>query len=237
MQQWADTIAMPVSPTRDFEDAIFSTGATLVIGMDEVGRGAIAGPVAVGACAITAESGPAPEKLRDSKLVTEKQRPILLPQLDVWAAGHAVGMASADEIERYGITNALRIAGHRALLQLLAELGRAGYSDDELRSAVILLDGSHNWLRGSIPGQQNGEVVSNPVVTRVKADRDCVSAAAASIYAKVSRDVLMERLHEENPLYGWDSNKGYGAPAHYTAIAEHGITPGIHRESWIKTGK
>ena len=206
-------------PTLDLESEYFASGATLVIGIDEVGRGAIAGPVAVGVHAVIAGTNEFPAGLRDSKLLSEKRRDILAPLVADWGAG-AVGYASAEEIDERGITTMLGEAARRALL----DLHRSGVAVDR---AVIILDGSHDWLTPMLRAPLD-------IRTRVGADRSCASVAAASVRAKVARDSLMREAHEAHPEYAWDSNKGYGSKAHYAGIAGHGLT-GLHRHTWIKT--
>ncbi|MCW2288059.1 RNase HII [Leucobacter luti] len=205
-------------PTLDVEAAYFAAGAELVIGVDEVGRGAIAGPVAVGAYAVLAGTREFPVGLRDSKLLSEKRRDALYPLVREWGTG-AVGFASAEEIDAHGITAMLAAAARRALLAL-------HHAGVPVERAVIILDGSHDWL---------SPVLKHPldVRTRVGADRACASVAAASVLAKVERDLLMRDAHEEHPDYAWASNKGYGAKAHYEGIASAGLTE-LHRTSWIK---
>ena len=205
-------------PTLDYELDCFAAGAELVIGVDEVGRGAIAGPVAVGAHAVFAGTTEFPEGLRDSKLLSEKKREAIAPLVREWGPG-AVGFATAGEVDAHGITTMLGQAARRALL----DMHRAGVPIDR---AVILLDGSHDWL---------SPVLRSPlrVVTRVGADRECASVSAASVRAKVDRDAVMREAHEALPHYAWASNKGYGSAAHYAGITEHGISE-LHRASWVK---
>ncbi len=211
-------MAPVITPTGDMEQHLFDNGATMVIGIDEVGRGSIAGPVAVGLCAVVPGFVPPPEGVRDSKLLSAKKREILAPLTKEWATATAVGYAEATEVETLGITKALALAGMRAFDVLASEVNVEG--------GVILLDGSQNWLRDTN--------VPLKVVMREKADRDCYSVAGASIVAKVERDALMVEMHLKYPHYGWDSNKGYGAAVHYAGIREHGIVTGFHRASWIK---
>lgn len=208
-------------PTLDLEAAYFAAGAELVIGIDEVGRGAIAGPVAVGAHTIWAGTDTFPEGLRDSKLLSEKRRDLMSPLVREWGSG-AVGFASAEEIDAHGITAMLGASARRALLAL-------HQSGVPVSRAVILLDGSHDWL---------SEALRSPldVRTKVGADRACASVAAASVRAKVDRDALMREAHDAHPVYAWESNKGYGSKAHYAGIAEHGITE-LHRATWIKQAR
>jgi len=204
-------------PSLAFELACFEAGASLVIGVDEVGRGAIAGPVAVGVHAVLAGTGAFPEGLRDSKLLSEKKRESLAPLVCEWGAG-AVGYASAEEIDEHGISWALGAAGRRALLALHE-------AAVPVTEAVILVDGKHDWLSGALRSPLD-------VRTRVGADRSCASVAAASVRAKVERDALMREAHESLPHYAWVSNKGYGAKAHYEGIAQHGLSH-LHRRTWI----
>ena len=165
------------SPTLDFETQLHHGGARFVIGCDEVGRGAIAGPVAVGLCVVDVSVGAMPEGLRDSKLLSEKRREALAPLAASWALFSAVGLATAREVDEVGIIAALGLAGKRALVSL-HEAGAA------LRDSVILLDGSHDWLTPALQSPLR-------LTTRMKADRDCASVAAASVVAKVHRDRLM----------------------------------------------
>ena len=198
---------------------MFASGARLIIGMDEVGRGALAGPVAVGVCAISVADD-FPAGLRDSKLISAQRRVALDPLVRAWGAC-AVGEASAAEIDELGITRCLGLAGHRALVAL-HELGVP------VAEGVVLLDGKHDWLT---------PVLNSPlkVVTRIKADQDCGVVAGASVVAKVWRDELMVSLSEQHPEFGWDGNKGYGAATHMAAIAEHGPTD-WHRRTWLRGG-
>lgn len=208
-----------VLPRLYHEERLFARGAPIVIGCDEVGRGAIAGPVTVGVVAVRAGVASWPDGLRDSKLLAEPKREQLAPRVAEWAAGAwAIGEASAEEVDRVGIVRALGLAGSRAIGILCEALADAG-------SGTVLLDGSHDWLTPALGRPLAVEV-------RPKADRDCVSVAAASVLAKVHRDRFMRRAHEESPDYGWDSNKGYGSAAHRAAIDRVGPSP-LHRISWL----
>lgn len=208
----------PAEPTSETEALLHQAGARFVIGCDEVGRGAIAGPVAVGLCLVDAGVGAFPAGLRDSKLLSEKRREDLAPKAALWALYSAVGLATALEVDTVGIIAALGLAGKRAL----AQLHEAGAS---IRESTILLDGSHDWLTPALASPLS-------VTTRVKADRDCASVAAASVIAKVHRDRLMIDAHEVTPGYGWASNKGYGSAHHFAAIAEIGASD-FHRRTWL----
>lgn len=205
-------------PTLELESELHSDGARWVIGCDEVGRGAIAGPVAVGLCVVDASVGEHPVGLRDSKMLSEKRREELAPLAAAWARFSAVGLASAEEVDAVGIMKALGLAGKRAL-SILHEAGA------DVRSSLVLLDGSYDWLTPCLTTPLR-------VRTQVKADRDCASVAAASVVAKVHRDRLMIEADARYPGYGWPGNKGYGSSEHYAAIAELGPND-WHRRTWL----
>jgi ribonuclease HII len=206
-------------PTLDFELSLLADGATCVIGCDEVGRGALAGPVAVGVAAVNAPLAPLPDGLRDSKMLSEPRREVLAPVAIAWALHSAVGLASAQEVDELGLIAALGLAGKRALRRLHA-------SGADIRGAVVLLDGNDDYLNKSLRTPVH-------VVTRVKADRDCGSVAAASVIAKVHRDQLMIKADARSPQYGWAANKGYGSADHMDAITRFGPSA-LHRRSWLK---
>lgn len=210
---------MPTDPSLEVERDLFAAGARCIIGIDEVGRGAIAGPVVVGAAMIRAAE-PFPDGLRDSKLLSAKRREALVEPVREWVVAVETGEASAAEIDEFGIVPALSRAAERAI----ARLQIAGH---DLSDGTILLDGTHNWLKGAL-------VPAITVVVRAKADRDCAVVAAASVEAKVYRDNLMVSAAGPDDLYGWASNKGYGSSGHFEAIAAHGITA-FHRASWISS--
>ncbi len=192
---------------------------SLVIACDEVGRGALAGPVAVGAVAVDAPRARkrVPAGLRDSKLVPEHRRADVAARASSWVAASAVGWASSAEIDEHGIMRALGLATIRALADLRAH----GVVPEE---AIVLLDGNYDYITPA--GARDLRV--RPVI---KADRDCASAAAASVIAKVARDTLMIALHDQLPAYNWARNKGYASPDHREAIREHGMSE-HHRISW-----
>ncbi|NDC47652.1 MAG: ribonuclease HII [Micrococcales bacterium] len=210
-------------PSLDFEATFATRGVRYIIGMDEVGRGCIAGEVAVGAALIDLEQRVSwPEGLRDSKLLSEKARNDLFPKLIDFVAGYSVGLASVAEIEEQGIIKALGLAGSRAIQGLLdqPELVRVVTA----APVQLILDGNIDYLGTKSFGF--------PVVTKVQADRDCVSVSAASVLAKVTRDDLMLKLAKSYPGYGLDKNKGYASAQHRRAIIELGPTQ-IHRLSWL----
>ena len=205
----------------------------LLVGIDEVGRGSLAGPVAVGVAVAPDASLPVPDGLTDSKMLTDARRTALLEPIAQWTPAHAIGWASAEEIDRWGIIVALRLAGRRAL----AELAEKGWVPQ-----VVLLDGSYDWLTTpddlfadydtvTYPGEDTW--VHPPVVTRVKADLECAVVSAASVVAKVARDRYMEQL--EDPGYGWASNKGYSSRVHIEGLRRLGASE-WHRRSWSLPG-
>ena len=205
-------------PQLDVEQGLVNQGFTVVIGLDEVGRGALAGPVTVGAVAWWPGAGEPPEGIRDSKLVPEKLRDSLAASVRQWVSLVAVGHAEPEEIDRNGIVPSLGVAALRAVSDLLQRFA-------EGTKPIVLLDGSQDWLSKLLPSPI-------PVVTKVKADRDCVSVAAASLVAKVERDTLMRGFATEYPVYGFDSHKGYGSAKHMAALREHGLSP-LHRRSFV----
>ncbi len=217
-----------VVPTLRVERSLLREGHLLLAALDEVGRGALAGPASVGVVLVDAGVRTAPSGVRDSKLLTPAAREALVPRIRRWALGYAVGHAGPDEVDRVGILGALRLAAHRAIDQL------------PQRPDLVLLDGNHDYLTDPLAQGlfQQGlfeqglfERPSLPVRTRIKADMTCSSVAAASVLAKVERDAMMVALHEEHPEYGWATNKGYSAPDHMAALVEHGTTV-HHRRSW-----
>lgn len=198
-------------PTLDTERSLFADGVRVVAGMDEVGRGAIAGPVTIGVVAVNSDVAEMPMGLRDSKLMTPKRREAMVSTVQQWSLGWATGSATSQEIDVFGIMSALGLAASRALQAL------------SIQPDVVILDGNTSFLLEEEGGPR--------VVTRVKADQDVACVAAASVIAKVERDALMTQLHEQFPHYGWSSNKGYGAKVHTDSIATHGLCD-FHRKSW-----
>ena len=220
--------ARPGRPTPHLrhERGLLREGAALVAGMDEVGRGSLAGPVSVGVVVVAATTRSAPHGVADSKLLTPLARTALLPALRRWGVARAVGHSSAAEIDQVGIIAALRLAGTRALAVVTAVTGPVD---------VVLLDGSHDWLT---PAIARGGVIPDgaprpAVTTRAKADRDCAVVAGASVLAKVRRDRMMIDADAVHPGYHWSGNKGYASADHYAAIAAIGPSP-LHRWSWLR---
>ncbi len=217
-------VARVVTPSLRVEKRLLREGCTRVVCVDEVGRGALAGPASVGAVVIDATVKRPLTGVRDSKLLSAAAREALVPRIGAWAAASSVGHASPDEIDEHGILTALRLAGRRAIASL------------DVAVDVVLLDGNHDWL--TIPEQaglfdpsSQIEVVVPRVVMMVKADQSCSGVAAASVLAKVERDAHMAQLAAQFPEYGWDVNKGYASPAHMEALRTIGPSE-QHRRSW-----
>ena len=213
-------------PSLSLENELWANGSRFVIGMDEVGRGAIAGPVAVGVGLLVGSDPKSqsqwPPKLCDSKLISENVRNDIVGPVSSWVSASAVGMVSAAAIDARGIVDALATAGAQALEELLQDvtLRQQIISD----GATIILDGSHNWLGPKASGID--------VMVRTKADRDCVSVAAASVIAKVARDNLMIDLAKQVAGYGLDGHKGYASASHIEAVRRLGPSS-EHRVTWL----
>jgi ribonuclease HII len=202
--------AVTATPTLRLERKCWKAGERVVVGIDEVGRGAWAGPVTVGAVV------PAPEHLRgirDSKQLTRPEREVASAAVRDWALAYAVGHASHEECDILGMTAALRTAAMRAL----AQLEQQGYVPDR-----VILDGNHDYLGF---GKQR-------VTTVIKGDASVLAVAAASCVAKVTRDAMMREEAEHYPPYEFESNVGYPAPVHQAALRGYGPSA-IHRRSWI----
>ncbi|MDQ4502268.1 ribonuclease HII [Sinomonas sp. ASV322] len=215
----------PAAPTLRYVRQLAAEFGPLVAGCDEVGRGALAGPVSVGVVVIDARSVKTRTVLRDSKLLAPERRIELVPLVRKWAVASAVGHASAEEIDDVGLMEALRLAGARAL----GEIEAAGVVPD-----VVHLDGNYDWLGRGGQGSLFGDatpVPTVPVRTMIKADLKCQAVAAASILAKVERDGLMGQLGAQDPRFGWAVNKGYATPEHRAALQSFGPTM-WHRRSW-----
>ena len=207
-----------VRPGDEHERALWASGHRWVAGIDEVGRGAWAGPLSVGV-AMVAPASPPPDGLADSKLLTEARREALFAPVAAWCRAWAVGHAEAGECDELGMTAALGVAAGRALAQLA---GRSGVVPD-----AIVVDGPADYVSGAWPG--GGPVPE--VRTVVGGDKACISVAAASVLAKVTRDRLMRELSPSFPAFDFDRNKGYPSPVHRRALAGMGLTS-LHRRSW-----
>ncbi|MFF8945552.1 ribonuclease HII [Streptomyces sp. NPDC014864] len=194
-------------PTHTVERSLrATTGAKVIAGVDEVGRGAWAGPVTV--CAAVTGLRRPPVGLTDSKLLTVKRRTALAGELRTWVTAYALGHASAQEIDDMGMTAALRLAAVRALEGL------------PVRPEAVILDGKHDYL--GTPWT---------VRTVIKGDQSCVAVATASVIAKVHRDKMMAELGTDHADFGFAANAGYPSPVHRAALEERGPTP-YHRLTW-----
>lgn len=199
--------AKAAPPHRDWEESLYRAGCDVVVGIDEVGKGAWAGPLAVGAVVIP-RTGTVPE-VRDSKTLSERRRESLFDAVLDWCEAWSVGFASADECDELGMAAAQRLATRRAIGAL------------RVRPDAAVVDGNWDFVSPEVPR----------VETRVKADATSVSIAAASIVAKVTRDRLMRQLAVDFPMWSFDTNKGYPCPRHRTALQGYGPSS-IHRQSW-----
>ena len=189
------------------EDGFFSEGIQMICGVDEAGRGPLAGPVCAAAVILPAHAQL--PGLTDSKKLTDKKRRELFPLIQEQAIAYGIGFASEQEIDEINILQATFLAMQRALDQL------------QVKPDLALIDGNRQKDFGI------------PVKTVVKGDSLSANIAAASILAKVTRDNLMEEMAVQYPQYGFEIHKGYGTKAHYAALREYGECP-IHRKSFLK---
>lgn len=191
----------------EIEDRFYAEGVTYICGVDEAGRGPLAGPVCAAAVIL-------PEHLQipgltDSKKLTDKKRRELYPIIKEQAIAYGIGFASEKEIDEINILQATFLAMQRALDQL------------SVRPDLALIDGNREKDFGL------------PVKTVVKGDSLSANIAAASVLAKVTRDDLMEKMALEYPQYQFEIHKGYGTKAHYAALTKHGPSP-IHRMTFLR---
>lgn len=191
----------------EIEESLYSEAVTSIAGVDEAGRGPLAGPVC--AAAVILPRGLVIEGLNDSKKLSDKRRRELMPIIKQEALAYGIAFAFEQEIDEINILQATFLAMKRALSQL------------EGRADFALIDGNRSTDFGL------------PVKTVVKGDSLSANIAAASILAKVTRDDLMLELAKDYPGYGFEIHKGYGTKAHYEAIDRLGISP-IHRKSFLK---
>jgi ribonuclease HII len=199
-----------------YESTLLSSGHRFVGGLDEVGRGAWAGPMFVGAVVIDVACGPLPVGTKDSKCLSSAARRRLVPELEEWCVAWAIGEVSAREIDRIGLSAALRLAATRAI-------GGLSVAPD-----ALIVDGPVDF----VTRRRGRSEVSRPAVhPMVDGDERCGSVAAASILAKLARDGRMSSLARKHPVYGFDENKGYGTTQHAKAIESHGLCV-QHRRSW-----
>jgi ribonuclease HII len=193
-------------PNLAVERGLWEQGCEVVVGVDEVGRGAWAGPIMVGAAVLPKDRRV--YRVRDSKMLREPEREKLFGRLASWCAAWGVGSASQQECDEVGMAEAQRRAARRAIEQL-------GVVPDQ-----VLVDGK--W-----------DFVGMGSTTRiVKGDVTCLSIATASILAKVTRDRLMRAEADNYPGYEFDANKGYPCPRHKMALQAYGPSA-IHRRTWI----
>ena len=192
-------------PHYIYESRLLKTMAGPICGVDEAGRGPLAGPVV--AAAVILDRSRIPKGLNDSKLLSEEDREELYPRIMEMAVAVGVGEAGVEEIDLVNIRQATHLAMARAVRAL------------SIPAAFALVDGN------------DAPALPCKCETLVKGDSRSVSIAAASIIAKVTRDRLMALLHENHPVYGWRQNKGYGTPEHLSGLRAHGITV-HHRRSF-----
>ena len=222
-------------PRLGSERRLWREGFQLVAGIDEVGRGAWAGPLSVGVAVVDVGKRRVPSGLRDSKQLPEETRESIFERVGAWCAAWAVGHAEHDECDRLGMTAALRLATRRALAAL----------PEDARPDAVLLDGNFDYVSPAPPCPPtlfDDEKPPSPfdslpacvpaVRTMVKADALCASVAAASVLAKVTRDRVMRSLADSFPPFEFERNKGYPSPAHKRALCGYGLSA-IHRRSWI----
>ncbi len=193
------------SPGLRHERAFWDSGVEYVVGMDEVGKGAWAGPLTVGAAIVPKDRRI--YKVRDSKLLTESEREAMFDRISNWCEAWAVGHASHAECDELGMSEAQRLAARRALDGLGVPCEK------------VLLDGKWDFVGG---GRAS---------TIVRGERVSLSIAAASILAKVTRDRMMREMDEHFPAYAFSENKGYPCHRHRAALQMLGPTT-IHRRSW-----
>ena len=191
----------------EIENAHFANGIEVICGVDEAGRGPLAGPVC--AAAVILPRGLEISGLNDSKKLTDKRRRELMPIIKEQAIAYGIGFATEQEIDQINILQATYLAIERAIQAL------------SVKPELAMIDGNRARDFGI------------PVETVIKGDSLSASIAAASILAKVTRDDMMLELADTYPQYGFEIHKGYGTKAHYAALDEHGISP-IHRMSFLK---
>lgn len=189
------------------ENEIYDSGVNILCGVDEAGRGPLAGPVC--AAAVILPRGLEIPGLNDSKKLSEKRREALYDEIISSAAAYGIAFADVEEIERLNILHATFLAMNRAIAQL------------SVKSELALIDGNRN------------SDIEMPSRCIVKGDSRCADIAAASILAKVTRDRYMIKMAEQYPQYGFEQHKGYGTKQHYAALREHGASP-IHRMSFLR---
>jgi ribonuclease HII len=196
------------APTRRIEQELWADGCETVVGIDEVGRGAWAGPLMVGAAILPRDKRVL--GVRDSKMLTEPDRERLFDRIAGWCVAWSVGAVSQVECDEMGMADAQRLACQRAIDGLA------------VTPDVAVSDGKWDFVTPTV----------GRVEMRVKADRHCLSVATASILAKVVRDRQMRALADEYPQWSFDTNKGYPCPKHKAALQGYGPSS-IHRRTWV----
>jgi len=192
----------------EFDAAVRAEGYSLLCGVDEAGRGPLAGPVF--AAAVILREDAVPEGLNDSKKLSEKKRDLLFDEICETALAYGIASASVEEIEEYNILQATFLAMRRAVESL------------SVTPSMVLIDGNRMPSGLTVPSR-----------TVIKGDALSASIGAASILAKVSRDRVMMELDAAYPQYAFAKHKGYGTALHYERLVEHGISP-VHRPSFLK---
>jgi ribonuclease HII len=205
------------SQFRRFEAAGYARGFKAIAGIDEVGRGPLAGPVVAAAVVLPQDFCHA--EIRDSKLLSAKQREKLAPLIRQNAQGWGLGVVEVEVIDRINILQATLLAMAKAFIALQPPPDYLLIDGNQPIPARLFQEG--RALSGSLPFQK----------TIVKGDQLCLSIAAASIVAKVARDEMMIGYDKEFPHYGFAGHKGYGSAAHLEALRRHGPSP-IHRKSF-----
>ncbi len=197
------------APGLEVERRHWDAGRSVVVGVDEVGRGAWAGPLTVGAAVVPTDRRV--YKIRDSKMLTEVEREALFARIASWCVAWAVGHADAAECDELGMSEAQRLAASRAIAGL-------GVTPDH-----VLVDGKWDFV--SVSDSTGTDRI-------VRGDATCLSISAASILAKVTRDRIMRAEAEHYPSWSFEHNKGYPGPRHKAALQYVGPSA-IHRRSWV----
>lgn len=192
------------SPGLAVERELWTSDSTIVVGMDEVGRGAWAGPISVGAAVVPRDRRV--YKIRDSKMLTEAEREAMFDRVAAWCDAWSVGHATHEECDELGMSDAQRLAARRAIEAL-------GVEPDH-----VLVDGNWDFVGGARK--------------IVRGDRSSLSIAAASMLAKVTRDRMMRAVAAQYPGYNFEANKGYPCPTHKAQLQAMGPSA-VHRRSWV----
>ncbi len=198
----------------------------VLIGVDEAGRGPMAGPVVAGA--VILKGNGIPHLLNDSKKLSEKQREKIFEELPNYCSAYSIGEASAQEIDEIGILNATFLAMRRAILNIANIADVVGADPCVCPSSKMLINGKKILVDGNLYIREIDQDLQMPII---KGDGRVACIAAASIFAKVHRDNLMRKYAKEFPQYGFEKHKGYGTKAHLEAIEKFGLCE-IHRKSF-----